>query len=109
MTNDIPQPATDREHREHREHQYALDAIMARYAAAYTAWQDGKEPFPAVKSFTMGMTVADATEVLEFALYLAVFGDTATIDEPPDLSLSPAGKRAMAAIRAQHEQEEREA
>ena len=94
---------TDREQREReRERQYRLDTIIARYVAAYTAWQGGNGPFPAVKTFTVGMSVADAAEVLEFALYLAGFGDTATIDAPPDLSLSPAGERAMAAIRAQH-------
>ena len=88
------------------ERQYRIDAASARWVDAMRVWmQDDASPFPQIARFIEGMSSDEATEVMEFALTCMVEGLPKPIDEPPDLELSPAGEKAMAAIRAQREGE----
>ncbi len=91
-----------------RERQYEIDRITFAYRQAYTAWQRGTGPFPAVKTFVDGLTCAEAAAVFEFALWLAIAPESPPpqMEEPTDLSLSPAGERALAAIRAEQQQQD---
>ena len=89
------------------ERQYRIDVASARWVDAMRAWlRDDALPFPHIGLFTEGMPSDEAAEVTEFAFTCMVEGLPEPIDEPPELELSPAGERAMAAIRAQREGDE---
>ncbi len=91
-----------------RQRQYEIDRITFAYKQAYTLWQRGNGPFPAVKTFVADLTCAEAAAVFEFALWLAIASESppTPLEEPADLSLSPAGERALAAIRAEQQQQD---
>ena len=104
--NDTPQPTTtDREQREQRERAYKLDGATFAWTLAFRRWMaDDTKPFPTLKTFLRGLTPDDADALRDYAVRTLVEGlPDVTIDEPAELALSPAGERAMAAIRAQHE------
>lgn len=80
-----------------RERQYEIDHITFHYA---TEFRSGRNP--RIEEYIQRYP-AYADELLEYALYFHAFGiDSEPMEEPAELSLSPAGEKAMARIRAQN-------
>jgi hypothetical protein len=79
-----------------RERQYEIDRITFQYA---TEFRSGRNPH--IEEYIQ-RNPEYANELLEYALYFHAFGfDSEPLEEPAELSLSPAGEKAMARI---HEQ-----
>jgi len=80
-----------------RERQYEIDHITFHYA---TEFRSGRNP--RIEEYIQRYP-AYADELLEYALYFHAFGiDSEPMEEPAELSLSPAGEKVMARIRAQN-------
>ena len=95
-----------------RERQYRLDASMFAWTLAFRRWQaDDTQPFPIPRPFADGLPLEDAVRLMDYALDAIIDGLPEPMsaadddDEPETLELSPAGERALAAIRAQSQQE----
>jgi len=79
-----------------RERQYEIDHITFHYA---TEFRSGRNP--RIEEYIQRYP-AYADELLEYALYFHAFEiDSKPLEEPAELSLSPAGEKAMARIHAQ--------
>jgi hypothetical protein len=79
-----------------RERQYEIDHITFQYA---TEFRSGRNP--RIEEYIQRYP-AYADELLEYALYFHAFEiDSKPLEEPAELSLSPAGEKAMARIHAQ--------
>ena len=79
-----------------RERQYEIDHITFQYA---TEFRSGRNP--RIEEYIQRYP-AYADELLEYALYFHAFViDSKPLEEPAELSLSPAGEKAMARIHAQ--------
>lgn len=81
-----------------RERQYEIDRITFQYA---TEFRSGRNPH--IEEYIQ-RNPEYANELLEYALYFHAFGfDSEPLEEPAELSLSPAAEKAMAWIREQRE------
>lgn len=79
-----------------RERQYEIDRITFQYASEFRSGRN-----PRIEEYIQRYP-AYADELLDYALYFHAFGfDSELLEEPAELSLSPAGEKAMAQI---HEQ-----